>query len=105
MYEESAVFKIKDVPLVLNIFNQKYVLFGLAVFKPPLLQGDVGHYTSAIRINNKWEMYDDLRSRPFTVSSKEKVVIHVMFYIKVDDSENSASKSGKANLAEEVSDN
>lgn len=48
MFEETAVFKISEVPLVLNISNNRYALFGL-VFNPPFLENDIGHYTSAIR--------------------------------------------------------
>lgn len=82
MFEESAVFKIKDVPLVLSIFDQKYVLFGLVLFKPPIFDSDIGHYTCAIRLNNKFEMYDDMRAKPFSVSANENAVIHCLFYIK-----------------------
>lgn len=97
------MFKIKDVPLVLNLFTLKYVLFGLVIFKPPLLECDTGHYTSAIRINNKWEMYDDLRSKPFTVPANENAVIHCIFYIKVADSEHETPNSPLVAIDEEVS--
>lgn len=82
MFEETAVFKIKDVPLVINVSKNKYVLFGLIMFKPPFLECDIGHYTAAIRINNKWEVFDDMRSQSYCISSNTSAVIHCILYIK-----------------------
>lgn len=81
MFEESAVFKIKDVPLVLSIFDQKTFYSGWFV-QASYFDSDIGHYTCAIRLNNKFEMYDDMRAKPFSVSANENAVIHCLFYIK-----------------------
>lgn len=58
------------------------MLFGLIMFKPPFLQRDIGHYTAAIRINNKWEVFDDMRSQSYSTSPNQSAVIHCIFYIK-----------------------
>lgn len=91
MFEESSVFKIKDVPLVINISSRKYVLFGLIVFHSPLSENDIGHYSAAIRLNNRWEMYDGLRSKPFSVSAGQEAVIHCIFYVKFDSEDNTTN--------------
>lgn len=82
MFEESAVFKIKDVPVVIQVFSAWYFLVGLVLFNPPIFETDIGHYTAAIRLNNKWEIYDDMRSKPHPISANENAVIHCLFYIK-----------------------
>lgn len=84
MFEKTAVFRIEEVPLVINIMKRKYVLFGLILFRPPFMETDIGHYTSAIRLNNKWEMFDDSRPKSYTVPNNAKAVIHAIFYIKSD---------------------
>lgn len=84
MYEEPTVFKINEVPQVLNLLGHNFVLFGLLAFLPPLSVNDTGHYTALIRINNRWETFDDLRSKSYPVSSTMHIIIHCIFYVKFD---------------------
>ncbi|KAJ6639209.1 hypothetical protein Bhyg_11951 [Pseudolycoriella hygida] len=93
LFEESAVFKICDVPLVLNVQNKNYVLFGIVIFNPPLLEEDIGHYIAAIRLNNRWECYDDLRTKPYPISGYTRAVIHCIFYVRFDGAPDVSEKS------------
>ncbi|KAJ6643885.1 hypothetical protein Bhyg_08850 [Pseudolycoriella hygida] len=39
--------------MVLTISNIEYVLFGIIIFNPTFLESDTGHYSAAIRLNNR----------------------------------------------------
>lgn len=43
---------------------------------------DIGHYTVAIKLNEKWEIYDDYKTKPKEVSNQHSAIIHALFYVK-----------------------
>lgn len=72
--------KLKDVPTTL--LEKSYVIASVILFAPSLADGGMGHYAAAVRLNDKWEVYDDYKNEPYIMSDKDSVVIHSLFYIK-----------------------
>ncbi|KAJ6648081.1 Cationic amino acid transporter 2, partial [Pseudolycoriella hygida] len=95
MFEQSAVFKMNDVPMVLDISNIEYVLFGIIIFNQPFLESNTGHYSAAIRLNNRWEVYDDLRPKPYELPGNNRAVIHCVFYLKFGNNPPTSSTLGR----------
>lgn len=54
---------------------------GVIIFQPPTV-GKIGHYIAAIKVNNLFIVYDDLRSKTYNLSANESVAIHVLFYVQ-----------------------
>ena len=66
----------------MNIAGKKFVLFGAILFTPPLIPEDLGHYTAAIKLNQRWEVYDDIRNGTYEISNEETVYFSVLFYLE-----------------------
>lgn len=76
---------MKDIPEVITILEKKYVIVGIIAFVPPIIDDDISHYVSMIKINNQWERYDDNdRKSPKIVSTKTNVIIHTLMYIRCE---------------------
>lgn len=82
-FEPSVTFSLMDVPEVINIFNKDFVIAGLIAFKPPLVDGDIGHYVCMSKLNSNWEVFDDNNSKNSSVnkSAKSYVIIHTLMYV------------------------
>lgn len=71
-----------DIPETIKISDIDFVIAGAIVFIPPIVDGDIGHYVCADKINNQWEIYDDLESKsPQNKSSNASVIIHALMYV------------------------
>lgn len=82
LYETEMQYKLKDIPEIITISNKHFVIVGAIVFIPPIVDGDVGHYICADKVNNQWEIYDDLDSKsPKNKSSQANVIIHALMYV------------------------
>lgn len=81
-YEDNSHFKLMEIPQVINIFGENFVIAGAIIFIPPLIEGDIGHYVCANKINNQWEIIDDNDSKtPRVTSSKSSYCIHALMYV------------------------
>lgn len=66
-YEPRFKHKFADIPVTL--FDNKYVLHAAFLYKYGVNDDDIGHYTVAIKLNDKWEIYDDYVSKTKEVST------------------------------------
>lgn len=80
-YETINETKLEDLPIKLEFGIKVYALFGVILFHPPLIQDDSGHYVAAVKLNNTWQIFDDLKSKTYNIKKTEKVVVHFLFYI------------------------
>lgn len=62
--------------------NDKYILFAAFLYSLGVSAADVGHYMTGIKVNDKWEIYDDLKQKPEEVSPNKAVFIHALLYLK-----------------------
>lgn len=69
------------MPVTLKLSQDDYMLLGVIIFQPPIV-GTVGHYVSAIKVTNKFIVYDDMRSKTYIIPANKKVVIHALFYVR-----------------------
>ncbi|KAJ6626442.1 hypothetical protein Bhyg_17974, partial [Pseudolycoriella hygida] len=81
--------------MVLHISNIEYVPFGIIIFNPSFLESDTGHYSAAIQLNNRWEVYDDLRPKPYELPGNNRAVIHCVCYLKFGNSPPTSSTLGR----------
>lgn len=80
-YEKSVQKPLKDIPLIITLDGRSYLLAAAILFAPPSNATGLGHYTTAVRINDKFEVYDDLRPNTFTVDNDLPVCIHCLLYV------------------------
>jgi len=75
----KVLIKLSDIPPVLSIENVIYELRGICSFTGNI--SDVGHYKAYCRrLNNSWEIYDDLAVKPIPVKSETIVPCEYIYY-------------------------
>lgn len=79
-FEPTFKHKLADIPVTL--FNNQFFLHAAFLYKHGAHDNDIGHYIVAIKLNEKWEMYDDYKQKAIEVSNKHSAVIHALFYVK-----------------------
>lgn len=62
--------------------NDRYILLAAFLYSPGVSGADIGHYTAAIKVNDKWEIFDDLKQKSEEVSPNKAVMIHALFYLE-----------------------
>lgn len=62
--------------------DNTYVLAAACLYYPGVIDMDNSHYSSAIRINGKFEIYDDMDSKVSEVPSNTSKFIQALFYVK-----------------------
>lgn len=72
--------KLSDIPIAL--INDTYVLCAAFIYILGVSTNDHGHYTVGIKINDKWEIYDDRMKNLVEVNGQKSVIIHALFYLK-----------------------
>lgn len=71
-----------EIPELINVFDKNFVVAGAIIFIPPLIEGDIGHYICANKMNDQWVITDDNDSKtPRNVSSKSTYCIHTLMYV------------------------
>lgn len=80
-YEKSDQKPLKDIPLIITLDGTSYLLAAAILFAPPSNVTGLGHYTAAVRINDKYEVFDDLRPNTFTIPNNVPVCIHSLLYV------------------------
>lgn len=95
-FKEVKASKLSEIPDVVEIQEDK-ILFGAILYIYPLLEGDSGHYVTAIKINENWSTFDDMKTQPHLVSKKKIFVVHTLIYteIGVNTSHKTAADSRK----------
>lgn len=81
--EPSYYHALENVPVTIKVTKGTYVLCGAILFKPPTSSVDIGHYVvAAVKINDTWEVFDDMQSKSKLFSRSKKVIIHNLLYIQ-----------------------
>lgn len=73
--------------------NYTYVLSAAFLYSFGVSEKDIGHYTAAIKVNNKWEIYDDLKSKAMEVTNQKCYIIHALLFLKDEKSIDQAIES------------
>lgn len=63
--------------------NETFILCAAFIYTLGVSTNDHGHYSVGIKINNKWEIYDDRNKKAVEVSGRTSVIIHALIYLKV----------------------
>lgn len=82
-YQVLNTFKLSDIPPMIHIENNLFHVRGAILCVPPLIDDDIEHYTCCVKINESWELYDNLQKKP-SIQKDKKVVLHCIFYTKVE---------------------
>lgn len=73
--------RLSNITRTVAFGGKTFQLRGVVVFKPPLRDSDAGHYYAlSLRVGNKWEVYDDLKSKVTTLSGEEEISIHLLIF-------------------------
>lgn len=80
-FEKCEQRRLADIPVVISIGNQTYALAAVVLFSPLGNVAGLGHFTAAVRINNQFEVYDDLREKPYGISKTTEVCVHSLLYV------------------------
>lgn len=78
---------LAEIPDVIDLCDEKYVLFGGILHLEAIMEGDTRHYVTAVKINETWTIFDDRKKQPYYVSSKKNFPIHTLLYTKRSDAE------------------
>lgn len=78
--ENQVQRKLNEIPLTLNMGNRAYQLSAVILFEPPRNNVGIGHYTTAVRFNNQWELFDDLRPSTYFIHGDTDVTLHCVLY-------------------------
>lgn len=81
-YEKSDQKPLKDIPLTITLNGASYLLAALILFAPPSTVTGLGHYTAAVRVNDRFEIFDDLRTNTYTIDNNLSVCIHSLLYVE-----------------------
>lgn len=86
-YETITFTALRRVPLDVIINGTQYLLVGAVLFQPPhdTTVDSIGHYTAAIKVNQGFMVYDDMRTKTYHLKSTEEVVIHALLYVQTND--------------------
>lgn len=77
--------ELHNIPEVITIENEIFVLFGAIIITPLLLDDDdidTMRFVSAVKLNQSWSLFDDMKTKPMFVSSKKKFFIQCLLYTK-----------------------
>lgn len=81
-YEHSITHRFSELPLSIDIANKKFILLGAILFSPPVIPSELGHYVTAIKLNDIWEVYDDLRKKTYELNKESHVCFNILLYIE-----------------------
>lgn len=84
--EDLKEIKSCNIPEVIGIENEKFALFGAIIVIPPLLNDDdfdIRRFVSAVKLNQTWSLFDDMKTKPMFIASEKKFFIHCLLYTKI----------------------
>lgn len=79
MYEPRVQYELADIPV--SLFENRYILVAAFLYHHGAYDDDIGHYTVAVKFNEKWEQYDDYKSKTSFIKSHQPMIIHALFYV------------------------
>lgn len=83
-----AQISLVEIPKKLDIFGIEFAIFGCIEYigddeNTNMLNASIGHYVSHIyRRNNRWQRYDDTKSKITNSNTTLKIKGQVLFYVK-----------------------
>lgn len=83
-FERVVDRTLDQLPICISLNDTNYQLAAAILFEPPETVG-IGHYTAAVKFNNSWEVFDDLRPTTFSLPSSTLVNVHSILYIITKD--------------------
>lgn len=92
-YEKIIKYRIDQLKLMLHLDEKFYSLFALVIYRPPLLQGSIGHYIAAIKFDDEFVVFDDTSQKTYFLNKTDDFVIHCLFYKKVVHDDNADESS------------
>lgn len=82
-HESTRTYSLNCLKPIIKIDGSLYSLFGFILFEESLIKkNDDGHYAGAIKVDQKFVVFDDTRKRPYVLSSNADLIIHCLFYKK-----------------------
>lgn len=66
----------------ISVMEGRFVLMAVFVYSEGVNEKDIGHYAVAVKINDKFEIYDDLEAKCQEVSGEKKVIVHALLYLR-----------------------
>lgn len=100
-YEPSVSHKFADIPV--SIFDNRYILVAAFLYYHGAYDNDIGHYKVAIKINEKWELFDDYEPKTKELSNNHRAVIHALMYVKNEAESESQNEAENEKESEEGS--
>lgn len=70
-----------DVPVSISLDNKAYSLATAIIFTPPGNEKGIGHYTAAVRFNNNFEVFDDLKPKTYKLNDTTPVCMQSLLYV------------------------
>lgn len=91
--EQLIEHELSKIPI--SIWNDTYILAAAILSYPGVWDKDVRHFTAAIKLNQNWEIYDDIKQKPEEVSSRKSFAIRALFYLKRERQRNEETTSAR----------
>lgn len=66
----------------ITIMDDKYILSAAIMCIAGVTAEDAIHYIAGIKINDRWEIYDDLKKKSEDIAPNKAMKIHVLLYLK-----------------------
>lgn len=79
--ERIVTYKLSQLKQSIELDKKRYSLFGMILFQPPVVHGDLGHYVTAVNVKETYFVFDDLRSTLYRLETDAETVIHCLLYI------------------------
>ena len=83
-YDEIVTYTLDQLKVTITLNDKRYFLFGLVLFQPPQLKESIGHYVAAVKYNNEYFIFDDLRKSSYRLEEGSELVINCLFYVHED---------------------
>lgn len=68
--------------LPITIMDKGYILSAAMMYIAGVTDEDVGQYIAGIKINDRWEIFDDLKKKSEEISPNKAMEIQVLLYLK-----------------------
>lgn len=103
-FEHQVLYKLGDIPV--SILDHRFTLVAAFLYSHGSFDSDIGHYTAAIKLNEKWEIFDDCASKTKEVSNNHKAVVHALMYVRdVAESESQDEYENETEKSQEEAEN
>lgn len=80
--EQIVFYRLSQLKLHLTLEEKRYSLIGSILFEPLRTEAILGHYVAAVKCDECFMVFDDLRKTCYRMDEEIDVVIHCLFYIR-----------------------